>query len=337
MNNLHINLKKYRVAFDYTIEYIAKRCDVPTETVRRWEEGIEVVDTSSLYLLSKLYNIKIDELLKEKKERKIEHEKVVNITILLGSFLLILSYFLYFERSQFGFGFYTGYDFIIGNAYGNGDGLLHLFTYLGLWVVLVYSILIFFKKINSMSRYLVVVMNIMLFALIAFFIEFDSRYIVKDVYLILFSFSIIILLATLFGLFFNFRNTFENSNHVSYRKVIVRFTGVLAIVISLVMVWQTINYQDLFSIIMEITIFGYGIVALIMKEPFYRKRLDVSLFLTIPAVIFILIFLSALAYYGNSFDNFVFIAALIIASPVLVVNFDYLGESILRKLTKKVE
>ena len=48
-----------------TQEFVAETIGISRQSVSKWEQGITDPSTSNLFALAKLYNISVDELLKE--------------------------------------------------------------------------------------------------------------------------------------------------------------------------------------------------------------------------------------------------------------------------------
>lgn len=77
MNNpsdLGDKLKKARSAKGYSQNDVARRLNISRQAVSRWENGFAYPDLDNLKLLSKLYEISLDELLGEEVTNKIRNE-----------------------------------------------------------------------------------------------------------------------------------------------------------------------------------------------------------------------------------------------------------------------
>ncbi len=64
------NLKKMRKAAKLTQEQVAEKLNVSRQSVAKWESGETLPDIESCILLSKLYNVTLDELVKYAKDEK---------------------------------------------------------------------------------------------------------------------------------------------------------------------------------------------------------------------------------------------------------------------------
>ncbi|MGL9727090.1 helix-turn-helix domain-containing protein [Enterococcus sp. DIV0756] len=92
-------LKKHRLAKEFTQEDVAKKLSVSRATISSWETGRTFPDIEKLVYLSNLYDLSLDQLIKEEpvimetivKERKsLKHFKVIKMIgiILLAAFVL---------------------------------------------------------------------------------------------------------------------------------------------------------------------------------------------------------------------------------------------------------
>lgn len=57
-------LKRYRIKNEFTQEQLAKRIYVSHQTISKWETGINVPSIDNLLMLSDIYNISLDELIR---------------------------------------------------------------------------------------------------------------------------------------------------------------------------------------------------------------------------------------------------------------------------------
>lgn len=64
------NLKKMRKAAKLTQEQVAEKLNVSRQSVAKWESGETLPDIESCILLSKLYGVTVDELVKYAKEEE---------------------------------------------------------------------------------------------------------------------------------------------------------------------------------------------------------------------------------------------------------------------------
>ena len=58
-------LKSYRTQNKMTQEFVAEAVGVSRQSVSKWEQGITDPSTSNLFALAKLFQVSVDELLKE--------------------------------------------------------------------------------------------------------------------------------------------------------------------------------------------------------------------------------------------------------------------------------
>ena len=58
-------LKNYRTKNKMTQEFVAEAVGVSRQSVSKWEQGITDPSTSNLFALAKLFNVSVEELLKE--------------------------------------------------------------------------------------------------------------------------------------------------------------------------------------------------------------------------------------------------------------------------------
>lgn len=84
------SIKRLRKTFHYTQEQLADLCDVSRQAVAKWEGGTNTPDIEKLVLLSDIFHVSLDELVTEKKSRKVsksgtlsqksyvENERIVN-------------------------------------------------------------------------------------------------------------------------------------------------------------------------------------------------------------------------------------------------------------------
>lgn len=77
--NLHYNLKKSREKKKFSQNEIAEKLNLTRQTISRWENGRSFPDIDNLIKLSNLYDVSLDELLKnEKKLHKENPEYEIN-------------------------------------------------------------------------------------------------------------------------------------------------------------------------------------------------------------------------------------------------------------------
>ena len=58
-------IKNYRTKNKMTQEFVAEAVGVSRQSVSKWEQGITDPSTSNLFALAKLFNVSVEELLKE--------------------------------------------------------------------------------------------------------------------------------------------------------------------------------------------------------------------------------------------------------------------------------
>ena len=58
-------LKAYRTSCKMTQEFVAESIGVSRQSVSKWEQGITDPSTSNLFALAKLFNVSVEELLKD--------------------------------------------------------------------------------------------------------------------------------------------------------------------------------------------------------------------------------------------------------------------------------
>ncbi|MDE6661656.1 MAG: helix-turn-helix domain-containing protein, partial [Anaeroplasmataceae bacterium] len=66
----HDNIKRFRLAKGWTQEELAEKLNVTRQTISKWEQGINEPDIDTLKKLSEVFDVSIDELIGDKKEKK---------------------------------------------------------------------------------------------------------------------------------------------------------------------------------------------------------------------------------------------------------------------------
>lgn len=66
---INTNLKRLRKIHQYTQEEIAEKLDVSRQSVAKWESGESTPDIDSCIKLTKLYNVKLDDLVNHSEEK----------------------------------------------------------------------------------------------------------------------------------------------------------------------------------------------------------------------------------------------------------------------------
>lgn len=75
------NLKKYRIAKNYTQEQVAETLGVNTQTVSRWECGTTLPDVLTLPSLARLYEVTVDDFYKKVRLHMITTLSVFHLTM----------------------------------------------------------------------------------------------------------------------------------------------------------------------------------------------------------------------------------------------------------------
>lgn len=83
-------LKQIRIENKMTQEEVAKSLYVRRQTISKWEKGITEPDLETLVRISELFNVSIDELIKEKKETQ-DKNYIFWILFLISTSLLIIN------------------------------------------------------------------------------------------------------------------------------------------------------------------------------------------------------------------------------------------------------
>ena len=58
-------IRKHRTACGMTQEFVAERLGVSRQAVSKWESGVSDPSTSNLFALAKLYEVSVEELIRE--------------------------------------------------------------------------------------------------------------------------------------------------------------------------------------------------------------------------------------------------------------------------------
>lgn len=92
---LNERLKQLRAQYNYTQENVAQKIGVSKQSVSKWESGKTYPDIDNLIILSDIYNVTIDELIREdsilKKRIKIKKKNRV-VDFLGGSLVFVIFY-----------------------------------------------------------------------------------------------------------------------------------------------------------------------------------------------------------------------------------------------------
>lgn len=95
--NLHQQIKKYRMAANYSQEELADHLYVSRQTISNWETGKNYPDIHSLLLMSSLFHVTLDELVKgdlEIMKETIQKENVQKFTHLASVFTVLFIIFI---------------------------------------------------------------------------------------------------------------------------------------------------------------------------------------------------------------------------------------------------
>lgn len=65
-NLISVNIKKLRIAKNFTQEQLAEMLNVNTQTISRWECGVSMPDILLLPEISRIFGVTVDDLYKEK-------------------------------------------------------------------------------------------------------------------------------------------------------------------------------------------------------------------------------------------------------------------------------
>ncbi|ARC28873.1 MULTISPECIES: helix-turn-helix domain-containing protein [Bacillus cereus group] len=102
-------LKKLRESKEFSQEDVAKKIGVTRQAVYKWENDKSYPDIDNLILLSEMYNVTLDELIKGNQsfkekihidEEEADFEKKNEFGFYIGCGLLIMSAFIEYEKIQ---------------------------------------------------------------------------------------------------------------------------------------------------------------------------------------------------------------------------------------------
>ncbi|PEQ88753.1 helix-turn-helix domain-containing protein [Bacillus cereus] len=117
-------LKKLRESKGFSQEDVAKKIGVTRQAVYKWENDKSYPDIDNLILLSEMYNVTLDELIKGKqniKEKIHIDEKDED-----------------FEKEN-EFGFYIGFGLLILSAFVDYEGMQEILLGIALFMIVFYS------------------------------------------------------------------------------------------------------------------------------------------------------------------------------------------------------
>lgn len=98
--NIGNNIRQLRKANHLSQEELAQKCNVSRQTISRWESNEVLPDTNNLLILSKLFNVTLDEVVFGKKQKETNKKRLIweygLIVVLILS--LILNIIFYMQR-----------------------------------------------------------------------------------------------------------------------------------------------------------------------------------------------------------------------------------------------
>lgn len=98
--NIGNNIRQLRKANHLSQEELAQKCNVSRQTISRWESNEVLPDTNNLIILSKLFNVTLDEVVFGKKKKETNKKRLIweygLIVVLILS--LILNIIFYMQR-----------------------------------------------------------------------------------------------------------------------------------------------------------------------------------------------------------------------------------------------
>ncbi|MGM9626261.1 MAG: helix-turn-helix transcriptional regulator [Eubacteriales bacterium] len=106
---LNVQIKKYRAEFNLSQEELADKIYVTRQTISNWENGKSYPDIHSLLLLSSLFHVSLDQLIKgdidtmkeiinEQEIKKFNHYSTVYAVHLMVLLLSVVPLFMWLER-----------------------------------------------------------------------------------------------------------------------------------------------------------------------------------------------------------------------------------------------
>ncbi|HDR7781679.1 MULTISPECIES: helix-turn-helix domain-containing protein [Bacillus] len=116
-------LKKLRESKGFSQEDVAKKIGVTRQAVYKWEHDKSCPDIDNLILLSEMYNVTLDELIKGNRNLK---EKIH------------IDEDEYFEKEN-EFGFYIGFGLLIVSAFVDYEGMQEILLGIALFMMVFYS------------------------------------------------------------------------------------------------------------------------------------------------------------------------------------------------------
>lgn len=98
--NIGNNIRQLRKANHLSQEELAQKCNVSRQTISRWESNEVLPDTNNLLILSKLFNVTLDEVVFGKKQKETNKKRLIwkyGMTVVL-ILSLILNIIFYMQR-----------------------------------------------------------------------------------------------------------------------------------------------------------------------------------------------------------------------------------------------
>ncbi|WJE55458.1 helix-turn-helix transcriptional regulator (plasmid) [Bacillus cereus] len=93
---LNERLKQLRAQYNYTQENVAQKIGVSKQSVSKWESGKTYPDIDNLIILSDIYNVTIDELIREDSvlKKRIKIKKKNRVVDFLGASLVFVLFYV---------------------------------------------------------------------------------------------------------------------------------------------------------------------------------------------------------------------------------------------------
>ncbi|MBJ7967615.1 MULTISPECIES: helix-turn-helix domain-containing protein [Bacillus cereus group] len=121
--NLGLQLKRFRESKNFSQEEVARKVGVTRQAVYKWENNKSYPDIDNLILLSKLYEVTIDELLKGSEDVREELDKKDKDE----------------DDDENDFGFFIGIVLIFIGIFIGIEGISLFITILGMLIMVFYS------------------------------------------------------------------------------------------------------------------------------------------------------------------------------------------------------
>jgi len=123
--NLGSKLKKFRESKSFSQEDVARKVGVTRQAVYKWERNKSYPDIDNLILLSELYEVTIDELIKESGDAREELDKKDKDECE--------------NENENDFGFFIGIVLVFVGIFIGIEGISLLITILGMLIMVFYS------------------------------------------------------------------------------------------------------------------------------------------------------------------------------------------------------